>query len=100
PRVYWQRVAFGQFDCVPPAESFCEVKLQDMSAAGCSFLFHALPPAEDLLLRVGHDAPVYMRAKVKHATPRMIQDEQHYLIGCSFIGCLENNGQQIDIARY
>jgi hypothetical protein len=84
-----QRLAplFGEK--VPPLSEFVEVKCQDLSPGGFSFVCDAPPDYEDYAVELGKSPVlIYVTARVLHVSEVRMGPSIQYLAGCRFTGRL------------
>ncbi|HQU46709.1 MAG: hypothetical protein B7Z73_12320 [Planctomycetia bacterium 21-64-5] len=84
-----QRLAPLIGERVPPLSEFEEVRCQDLSPGGFSFVCDAPPEQEDYAVELGR-APVliYVTARVVHVSEVRVGSRVQYLAGCRFTGRL------------
>lgn len=87
-----QRIAPLVGESVPPLSQFQEVKCQDLSPGGFSFLCDNPPLYEDYAVELGK-APVliYVTASLVHVSEVRSGSRVQFLAGCRFTGRLEND---------
>ena len=86
-----QRIAPLVGESVPPLCAFQEVKCQDLSPGGFSFLCDAPPDHEDYAVELGK-APVliYVTARIMHISEVRNGSRVQFLAGCRFTGRLRD----------
>ncbi|HEX7377863.1 MAG TPA: PilZ domain-containing protein [Pirellulales bacterium] len=85
-----QRVAPLLGDRPPPLAEFQEVKCQDLSPGGFSFVCDAPPEYEDYAVELGKPPVlIYVTAKVIHVSELRQGRHVRFLAGCRFTGRLQ-----------
>src|SRR5487761_1729817 len=85
-----QRIAPLVDEQVPPLVEFREVKCQDLSPGGFSFVCDAPPEYESYAVELGK-APVliYVTARILHVSEVRMGSRVQFLAGCRFTGRLK-----------
>lgn len=82
-----QRLAPLTGDELPPMAAFDEVKCQDLSPGGFSFLSSTAPEHEDYVVELGKSPVIiYVTARVVHVSELRLRSKSQYLVGCRFTG--------------
>lgn len=82
-----QRLAPLTGDELPPMAAFEEVKCQDLSPGGFSFLSPTAPEHEDYVVELGKSPVlIYVTARVVHVSELRLRSKSQYLVGCRFTG--------------
>ncbi len=93
------------FDCVqliapyregrlPDAAEFRQVRCQDLSPGGFSYLDRDPPEHHQVIVALGRAPFIFVTAKVAHHVPVLRGERTEYLIGCRFTGKLEAPEEQ------
>jgi hypothetical protein len=82
-----QRLAPLSSDELPPMAAFEDVKCQDLSPGGFSFLSAIAPEHEDYVVELGKSPVlIYVTARVVHVSELRLRSQSQYLVGCRFTG--------------
>ena len=84
-----QRIAPLIGEQLPPLSQFCEVKCQDLSPGGFSFVCDAPPEYENYAVELGKPPVlIYVTARVVHVSELRQGSRVQFLAGCRFTGRL------------
>jgi hypothetical protein len=85
---------------LPLADSFEQVRCNDLSSGGVSFLSARAPDYQSVVVSVG-TAPhlIFILAQVQHQHVVPTEEGQQYLVGCRFIERLDNRVYHWDLSR-
>ena len=77
----------------PPLSDFCEVKCQDLSPGGFSFLASQPPEHETYVVELGKPPVlIYVTARVVHVSELRVGSQVQFLVGCRFTGRVPAEG--------
>lgn len=76
---------------VPHRSEFREVRLNDISEQGFSYLAPQAPDSDNIVMVLGEPPTcAYLTAVVCHCTPKKVGARTRYLVGCRFTGRVED----------
>ena len=91
-----QRIAPLIGEQVPPLSEFEEVKCQDLSPGGFSFVCDAPPTHEDFAVELGKPPVlIYVTARVLHISEVRMGPRVQFLAGCRFTGRLDSRKSKV-----
>jgi len=87
---YRQKMAPIMDGNLPELEEFIDIRCNDITTGGCSFLLNSPPTSGNLIVALGLDPDVsYLIAQVAHVSRVWHDGKRCYLIGCNYVGRAE-----------